>query len=140
MWDGTRVLLPPSFAWGSRISNNSPNYAPPNIGFPSQNIASSTDVAASVTKVWGRHTLKTGFYTQYSNKQQVQGGAAGGPALNFQQDSRRHQPVRHVVRLLQRGDRLLQLLLAGLERRRGGIHLLQRRRLRAGQLEGEPAT
>jgi len=86
MWDGTRVLLPPSFAFGSRISNNSPNYAPPNIGFPSQNIASSTDIAASLTKVWGRHTLKTGFYNQYSNKQQVQGGAAGGPALNFQQD------------------------------------------------------
>ena len=87
MWDGTRVLLPPSFSWGNRISNNSPNYAPPNIGFPSQNIASSTDVSASLTKVWGSHTLKTGFYTQYSNKQQVQGGAAGGPALNFQQDS-----------------------------------------------------
>ena len=44
-------------------------------------------MAASVTKVWGRHTLKSGVYTQYSNKQQVQGGAAGGPALNFQQDS-----------------------------------------------------
>ena len=50
MWDGTRVLLPPSFAFGSRISNSSPNYAPPNIGFPSQNIASSTDIAASLTK------------------------------------------------------------------------------------------
>src|SRR5205085_1517793 len=35
MWDGTNVLLPPSFSWGSRISNSSPNYAPPNIGFPS---------------------------------------------------------------------------------------------------------
>src|SRR5205085_4277564 len=73
MWDGTRVLLPPSFSWGSRVAN-----APPNIGFPSQNIASSTDVAASLTKVWGRHTLKSGIYTQYSNKRQVQGGAAGG--------------------------------------------------------------
>jgi hypothetical protein len=87
MWDGTRVLLAPSFSWGNRVSNSSPNYAPPNIGFPSQNVASSTDVAASLTKVWGAHTLKSGFYTQYSNKQQVQGGANGGPSLNFTQDS-----------------------------------------------------
>jgi hypothetical protein len=87
MWDGTRVLLPPSFSWGSRVSGNSPNYAPPNIGFPSQNQASSMDVSISLTKVAGRHTMKTGFYTQYSNKQQVQGGAAGSPSLNFQQDT-----------------------------------------------------
>jgi hypothetical protein len=87
MWDGSRVLLPPSFSWGSRVSGNSPNYAPPNIGFPSQNQASSLDVSISLTKVAGRHTLKTGFYNQYSNKQQVQGGAAGGPSLNFQQDT-----------------------------------------------------
>ena len=39
MWDGTRVLLPPTFSWGNRVSNT--NYAPPNIGFPSQNVASS---------------------------------------------------------------------------------------------------
>jgi hypothetical protein len=82
MWDGTRVLLPPSFSWGNRVAN-----APPNIGFPSQNQASSLDVAISLTKVAGRHTLKTGFYNQYSNKQQVQGGAAGSPSLNFQQDT-----------------------------------------------------
>src|SRR5436190_2650555 len=31
MWDGTQVLLPPSFSWGNRITNT-----PPNIGFPSQ--------------------------------------------------------------------------------------------------------
>jgi hypothetical protein len=87
MWDGTQVLLPPSFAWGNRVSGNNPNYAPPNIGFPSQNVASSMDVSISLTKVWGRHTIKSGFYNQYSNKQQVQGGAAGGPSLNFQQDA-----------------------------------------------------
>jgi hypothetical protein len=82
MWDGTRVLLPPSFSWGNRVANS-----PPNIGFPSQNQASSLDVSISLTKVAGRHTIKTGFYNQYSNKQQVQGGAAGGPSLNFQQDT-----------------------------------------------------
>ncbi len=82
MWDGTNVLLPPSFSWGNRIANS-----PPNIGFPSQNQASSTDVSISLTKVQGRHTMKSGFYTQYSNKQQVQGGANGGPSINFQQDT-----------------------------------------------------
>jgi hypothetical protein len=82
MWDGTRVLLPPSFSWGNRVANS-----PPNIGFPSQNQASSTDVSISLTKVAGRHTIKTGFYNQYSNKQQVQGGAAGNPSVNFQQDT-----------------------------------------------------
>jgi hypothetical protein len=82
MWDGSRVLLAPSFSWGNRVANS-----PPNIGFPSQNQASSLDVSISLTKVAGRHTMKTGFYTQYSNKQQVQGGAAGGPSLNFQQDT-----------------------------------------------------
>ncbi len=82
MWDGTRVLLPPTFAWGNRVAN-----APPSFGFPSQNFAATTDISISVTKVWGRHTLKSGFYNQHSDKQQVQGGAAGGPALNFQQDA-----------------------------------------------------
>ena len=82
MWDGTQVLLPPTFAWGNRVTN-----APPSFGFPSQNVASTTDISISVTKVWGRHTLKSGFYNQHSDKQQVQGGAAGGPALNFQQDA-----------------------------------------------------
>ena len=53
---------------------------------------------------------------------------------------RRHQSLRHVVRVRQRRDRLLQFLLAGLEGRRGQVHLLQHRRLRAGQLEGEPAS
>jgi hypothetical protein len=85
IWDGSRVLLPPTFSWGSRVANST--NTPPSIGFPSQNIASSTDVSISLTKVWGRHTFKTGFYNQHSDKQQIQGGAAGGPALNFQQDS-----------------------------------------------------
>jgi hypothetical protein len=85
MWDGSRVLLPPTFSWGSRVANST--NTPPSIGFPSQNIASSTDISISLTKVWGRHTIKTGFYNQHSDKQQVQGGAAGGPSINFQQDS-----------------------------------------------------
>jgi hypothetical protein len=80
IWDGSRVLLPPTFSWGNRVSNS-----PPNIGFPSHNIASSLDVSISLTKVQGRHTWKTGFYNQFSNKQQ--GGGAGGPSLNFQQDT-----------------------------------------------------
>ena len=95
------------------------------------------DVSISLTKVWGRHTIKTGFYNQYSNKQQVQGGAAGGPSLNFQQDAVGTNPVRHLVRILERGDRLLQLVFAGVQGGRRRVHLLQHRGLRAGQLAGE---
>jgi len=84
MWDGTRVLLPPSFSWGNRINNNN---TPPNIGFPSQNVAGSHDISLSLTKVSGRHTIKGGFYNTHSNKQQIQGGGGGGPSLNFQQDA-----------------------------------------------------
>ena len=121
----------------SRGATGSTN-TPPNIGFPSQNVASSHDISISLTKVWGRHTIKTGFYNQHSNKQQVQGGGAGGPSLNFQQDAVGHQPVRHVVRVRQCGDRLLQLLLAGVEGRRRRVRLQQHRGVRPGQLEAEP--
>ena len=87
MWDGTRVLLPPSFSWGSRVSNNSRTTRRRTSASRARTSRRARDVSISLTKVAGRHTLKTGFYNPYSNKQQVQGGAAGGPALNFQQDT-----------------------------------------------------
>ena len=49
----------------------------------------------------------------------------------------RHQSVRYVVRLRQRGDRLLPVVPAGAEIRRDGIGLQQHRGLHPGQLEGE---
>ena len=84
MWDGTRVLLPPSFAWGNRVGP--PNNAPPNIGFPSQNVAGSHDISVSLTKVWGRHTLKTGFYN-HVQQQAADPGWRGRTGLSFQQDA-----------------------------------------------------
>ncbi len=76
-WDGTRINLPPTFSWGGRIGA-----APPNQRYPGWlNINRTQDVAVSLTKVAGRHTMKTGFYNNHSFKAQNV-GAGGG--LSFQ--------------------------------------------------------
>ena len=73
IWDGTRVRAVPSFGWGGRIG-----FAPPNFPFPGYlNINSTQDVSISLTKVAGRHTLKTGFYNTHSFKAQQRQGWAG---------------------------------------------------------------
>lgn len=81
-WDGTRMSKVPSFQWGGRVAN-----APPNLGFPGWfNINHTKDFSVSLTKVWGRHTLKGGFYNTHSFKaEQVSNNAFG--TLNFQQDA-----------------------------------------------------
>ena len=43
------------------------------------------DFGVSVTKVWGRHTVKTGFYKQSADKRQNQGNPFG--TLNFGNDA-----------------------------------------------------
>ena len=43
------------------------------------------DFALSLTKVTGRHTIKTGFYEQHALKQQNQGAPFG--TINFQNDT-----------------------------------------------------
>ena len=76
-WDGTRLNLPPIFNWGGRIGA-----APPNQRYPGWlNINRTQDVAISLTKIAGRHTLKGGFYNNHSYKAQNV-GAGGG--LSFQ--------------------------------------------------------
>ena len=79
--------LPPNFGWGSRVQGNAGTCAAPSV--PCQrypgwlNINRTQDVAISVTKVAGRHTLKGGFYNNHSFKAQNVG--AGGIAnLTFQ--------------------------------------------------------
>ena len=63
-WVNGDLLLPPTFAWGSRIAN-----PPPNVPFPAYfNINETQDLAVSLTKVLGRHTFKTGYYNTYSYK------------------------------------------------------------------------
>jgi hypothetical protein len=78
-WDGTSVNLPPIFGWGSLIGA-----APPNLQFPGWlNVNHTQDVAGSVTKIVGRHTIKAGGYLNHSYKAQNTG--AGGIAnLSFQ--------------------------------------------------------
>ena len=81
-----RVVVPPSFAWGSRVSNNNPNYAPPNTPFPGfLNINATDDVSISLTKVMGRHTVKSGFYNTHSYKAQQRGGWNG--TITFANDN-----------------------------------------------------
>jgi Carboxypeptidase regulatory-like domain len=78
VWDGTRVLIPPAFAWGSRVSNATPNLAPPNTPFPGYlNVNKTNDFSISLTKVAARHTLKAGFYNTHSFKAQQRQGWAG---------------------------------------------------------------
>jgi hypothetical protein len=85
-WDGSRVLMSPSYTWGGRVSNNNPNYAPPNTPYPGfLNKNATDDVSISLTKIWGRHTLKAGFYNTHSFKAQQRQGWAG--TLAFSNDS-----------------------------------------------------
>ena len=86
-FDGKRINLPPAFGWGTRIQGAAGVGAlpgPPNQVFPGfLNINRTQDVAISVTKVWGAHTSKAGFYNNHSFKAQNTG--AGGVAnLGFQ--------------------------------------------------------
>jgi hypothetical protein len=86
-WDGSRINLPPAFGWGTRIMGNAGVGAlpgPPNQLFPGfLNINRTQDFAVSLTKVWGTHTSKAGFYNNHSFKAQNTG--AGGVAnLGFQ--------------------------------------------------------
>jgi hypothetical protein len=81
--DGQLRITPTSVTWGNRIAN-----PPPNMTYPGfLNINATKDVAASVTRVAGRHTLKAGFYNNHSNKSQNQNSAATFGALNFSNDT-----------------------------------------------------
>lgn len=83
IWSNGRVLGAPSFTWGSRIAN-----APPNFQGPFSNFILDTrvyNVNASLTKVAGRHTIKTGYYHFRSYQRRGQGAILG--AINFQNDT-----------------------------------------------------
>jgi hypothetical protein len=82
-WDGTMMNLPPTFSWGSRIGA-----APPNQQYPGWlNINRTQDVAISLTKIAGRHSLKGGFYNNHSYKAQNIGGTAFQGAVDFSNNS-----------------------------------------------------
>jgi hypothetical protein len=89
-WDGTRMNLPPTFSWGGRIAPNGANNAPapPNQRYPGWlNINRTQDVAISLTKIAGRHSIKTGFYNNHSFKAQNVGGTAFQGSVEFDNDS-----------------------------------------------------
>jgi carboxypeptidase family protein len=82
-WVNGDMLKPPAFSWGNRIAN-----APPNIPFPGfLNINRTQDVSISLTKVAGRHTLKTGYYNSHSYKAEQATDTNSFGAINFQQDA-----------------------------------------------------
>jgi hypothetical protein len=91
-WDGNKINLPPAFAWGTRIVPTQGGTAgigdlpgPPNQLFPGfLNINRTQDVAISLTKVWGAHTSKAGFYNNHSFKAQNTGAGGGIANLSFQ--------------------------------------------------------
>ena len=90
-FENGRIWRAPNFSWGTRIVAPASNQgAPPNINFPGfLNINTTQDVVVSLTKVMGRHTMKTGFYHSHSLKREnnVQGAADNFGTLNFQHDT-----------------------------------------------------
>jgi hypothetical protein len=93
-----RILLPPNFAWGTRIgcaaTNNNAVAAPcpPNLNYPNAlNTNPTYDISLSVTKVKRSHTLKAGFYHNHSLKAQNSNLALGAlpfkGEMNFSNDT-----------------------------------------------------
>jgi len=80
------VLLPPDFAWGSRIANQ-----PPNLEYRNNiDFVRTHDVAGSVTKLMGRHTAKAGIQWDHMLKVQIYGASGSIPfqgIVNFGNDS-----------------------------------------------------
>jgi hypothetical protein len=83
IWDGTRVLGAPSFTWGNRIANSPPNFQGPFSNFILDTRVYSLN--ASLTKVAGAHTIKTGYYYFHSYQRRGQGAILG--SINFQNDT-----------------------------------------------------
>jgi hypothetical protein len=82
-WVNGDFVKAPTFAWGNRIAN-----APPNVPFPSYfNVNATQDVSISLTKVMGRHVIKTGFFNTHSYKAEQATSFDSFGALSFQQDA-----------------------------------------------------
>jgi hypothetical protein len=85
-FDGTHVNLPPQFDFGGLVGAD-----PPDPAYPGWlNVNQTKDVAISLTKVAGRHTMKVGFYNNHSFKAQNVGAGGGGTFqgnIEFDNDS-----------------------------------------------------
>jgi hypothetical protein len=86
MYVGGRIMLPPTFSFGSRIANQ-----PPSLIYPAfLNKNRTHNVGVSATKLVGRHTLKAGFYWFNALKNEnlgISGAIPFNGALNFGQDA-----------------------------------------------------
>jgi hypothetical protein len=71
-----RILMAPTFLWGSRVANTPPSLAHTTGGF--LDMVRTNDVAISVTRLMGRHTMKAGYQLDHSLKKQNQ---LGNPSL-----------------------------------------------------------
>ncbi len=148
-FDGSRINLPPAFAWGSRIVPTQTGTGgtgdlpgPPNQLYPGfLNINRTQDVAISLTKVWGSHTSKAGLLQQpqlqgaeHRRRRRAEPGVPGLRELR----QRHQQRPRHRLRLRERGGRRVHAVPPAVEADRRQHDLQQHRVLPAGQLEGEP--
>ena len=85
IWDGSRLLKVPAFTWGGRVSNS-----PPSVPYPGiLNTSRTWDISTSLTKVAGRHTMKTGFYHTYALKAEPDGASTSAAfgTVTFTNDS-----------------------------------------------------
>ena len=82
-WVNGDFVKLPLFAYGSRVGST-----PPNVPFPSYfNVNATQDLSLSLTKVMGRHTIKTGFFNTHSYKAEQATGFDSFGSINFQQDT-----------------------------------------------------
>jgi hypothetical protein len=91
-WVNGDFLRAPAFQFGGRVSAGGGNPgnppAPPNVPFPSYfNVNATQDVSISLTKVMGRHVLKTGFFNTHSYKAEQATGFDSFGLINFTNDS-----------------------------------------------------
>jgi hypothetical protein len=92
MWDGTRIVAPPQFAWGTRVANPPhPNMGPfgnnPGVTGGTNFMLDTRNRTwnASITKVRGQHTLKTGYYYFRSLQRRGAGNVTG--SISFANDT-----------------------------------------------------
>jgi hypothetical protein len=82
-WVNGAFQKPPTFAWGSRVGST-----PPNLPFPSYfNVNATQDLSVSLTKVIGRHTIKTGYFNTHSYKAEQATNDQPFGAISFAQDT-----------------------------------------------------
>ena len=92
------------------------------------NINATQDISISLTKVAGRHTLKTGFYNTHSYKAEQATDVNSFGTINFQQDAVGTNPFDTSFGFANAAIGTFSSYHAGVEVRRRQLRLQQRRR------------